>query len=143
MQGRALTTKEKGDFLKKLIRTGGNVSKACAVIRISRTAAYDHKKNDEDFSAAWDEAIEQGVDLAEEELYRRAVKGVKKPVYQGGKRVGYIREYSDSALALLLKTKRPQYRDSLHINNRFSGGLNINFSEMSDEELEAIARGEK
>jgi hypothetical protein len=48
----------------------------------------------------------------EAEAYRRAVKGVLKPVVQQGRVVARVRLYSDSLLALLLKAHAPEkYRE--------------------------------
>lgn len=46
--------------------------------------AYMHRSKDEDFAKAWDEAMEQGVDRAEQEAFNRAIVGFEEPViYQG------------------------------------------------------------
>jgi hypothetical protein len=53
--------------------------------------------------------VAEGVDRLEDEAHRRAVEGYNpRPVYHKGKKVGEIREYSDSLLALLLKSRRPE-----------------------------------
>jgi len=44
----------------------------------------------------------------EREAYRRAVEGNDKPVYQGGKKVGTVKEYSDGLLTFLLKARKPE-----------------------------------
>jgi hypothetical protein len=127
MQGRALTTVEKAKFIQKLISTGGNVSRACQAINISRGCAYDHKKNDTDFAALWEQAVEKGLDDLEQEARRRAFKGTKKPVYQKGTCVGYIQEYSDTLLIFLLKGGRPEkYRERFEVNSTVQGSLDVN-----------------
>lgn len=127
MQGRALTTLEKEVFIKKLRATGGNVSKACQAIRIARSTAYDHKKNDADFSANWEETLDFGFDDLEQEARRRAFKGTKKPVYQKGECVGYVQEYSDTLLIFLLKAARPEkYRERYDLNTNVQGTLDVN-----------------
>jgi hypothetical protein len=70
--------------------------------------AYDWRDEDEEFKADWDKALEIAADLLEEEAVRRAHDGVKKPVFQGGKRVGYVQEYSDTLLIFLLKGTKPK-----------------------------------
>jgi len=45
--------------------------------------------------------------LREEEADRRGMEGVKKPQFHKGKVCGYVREYSDSMLALQLKAGNP------------------------------------
>jgi hypothetical protein len=88
------------------LRDTANVSGACRLTRIKRATAYVHREQFKDFRAAWDSAIEDAVDAMEAEAQRRAVKGTQRPVYQGGKKVGLIREYSDSLLMFLLKGRR-------------------------------------
>lgn len=133
MQGVSLTINEKAAFLKKLASSAGNVSKAAQAARIARSSAYDYKKSDSDFSAAWDDVIEQVADAAEEELYRRAVKGVREPVFYKGQKVASVRKFSDRALEAFLRANRPnKYRERME--------LNINVPALSDEELEAIIK---
>lgn len=53
------------------------------------------------------------VHKAELALYERGVEGVDEPVYQGGKMVGTVRKYSDTALIFYLKGNHPErYSDS-------------------------------
>lgn len=53
----------------------------------------------------------------EAEAWRRGKTGVLKPVYQGGKKVGSVREYSDTLLIFMLKGTRPEkYRDRQQID---------------------------
>jgi len=69
---------------------------------------YRWRAEDKTFAAAWDKAIEIGADLLEEEAMRRAVTGVQRPVFQGGRLVGHVRDYSDTLLIFLLKGAKPQ-----------------------------------
>lgn len=49
----------------------------------------------------------------EAEAFRRAVKGVLKPVFHQGKITARVRQYSDPLLALLLKANLPaKYREN-------------------------------
>lgn len=87
------------------LRQAPNVSGAAKAAGIDRTIAYDTYRADPAFAAAWDDAIEQSVDRAVKELYRRAIDGVEKPVTVAGERE-VIREYSDTLLIFLLKSHR-------------------------------------
>lgn len=100
-----VTGAKKEAFLRTL-RATANVSEACKVAGLGRTTAYVHRKKDEAFAEAWDDAVDEGLDVAEGELYRRAVEGVDKPVFYAGAECGSIRTYSDSLLIFLLKSKR-------------------------------------
>jgi hypothetical protein len=96
----------------KALGTCGNITWAATAAGISRQTAYEHKGNDPQFSAAWDEAIDLAVCHLEVEARRRAVEGILKPVFHGGEKVGSIREYSDTLLIFLLKAANPaKYRD--------------------------------
>jgi len=58
------------------------------------------------------QAREQCADALESEAVKRAVKGERKPVFQGGLLAGYTTEKSDPLLAMLLKGAKPdKYRD--------------------------------
>ena len=117
---RTVRTREKGDwkqiFLKELARTG-IVGTACKKAKIGRTTAYKVRDEDEDFAAAWAAALDDATDDMEAEAWRRGKQGTLKPVFQGGKEVGKIREYSDTLLIFMLKGARPEkYRDRQQID---------------------------
>jgi hypothetical protein len=60
------------------------VQYACNKVDIERSTAYRQRVNDKEFAAAWDEAMEAGIDRAEQEAIRRGVVGFEEPVvYQG------------------------------------------------------------
>lgn len=55
-------------------------------------------------------------DRLEQEAVRRAFKGIRVPVYQGGLLAGHMTQFSDALLTLLLKAMRPEkYRDRADI----------------------------
>jgi hypothetical protein len=105
--GRLRTPQQRKEaFLAALAKTG-NVTVAARMAKIDRGTHYDWLKEDPEYKAASEDAIEQAADVLEEEAVRRAVKGVKRPVYQGGELVGYVQEYSDTLLIFLLKGNKP------------------------------------
>lgn len=127
MQGKPLDTQQKQKFLAKLRSSAGNVSKAAKAAGISRSSAYDHKTADADFSAAWENVIDDVVDAMEEELHRRSTKGVQEPVFYRGQMVAKVRKYSDRLLEFALKAKRPDvYRDRVDVNQNVTGTLDVN-----------------
>lgn len=135
---RTVRTIEKGDwkpiFLKALA-VSGVVLTACKKAKIGRTTAYKVRDEDTEFAVAWDAALDDAADVMEEEAHRRAVTGVVKPVYQGGKEVGRIREYSDTLLIFRLKAARPEkYRERTDV--RHSGKIDV--SRLTDAELQSI-----
>jgi hypothetical protein len=103
---------KKGRFLEVLAATG-NVQRAARVARCARRTLYRYRACDPAFRQAWEQALGVAMDLVlEPEALRRAVEGVERPVYQGGKQVGTIREYSDTLLIFLLKGgKKEKYAE--------------------------------
>lgn len=116
-------------FLKALAASGV-VARACQAAGVSRGAVERARKTDADFSAAFDDAMEDALDFAEEELWRRAVHGDENPVIHQGRLCFDIlrdengnpvldedgnpqrgeqltvRKYSDSLLQFLLQGRR-------------------------------------
>ena len=110
-------------FLKNLQATG-NIRAACLAAKISRATFYEHRKADAAFETQVSEALEDAGDILETEAWRRAVKGVLKPVFQQGSRVGSIREYSDTLLIFLLKGTKPQkYKDRVEATGPNGGPI--------------------
>lgn len=101
------TAKTREAFLLALEDTA-NVSKACKRAKLPRRSAYDWRRDDADFAAAWDTAIDRGTDALEDEAVRRATEGTLKPVFYKGEKCGSIREYSDTLLMFMLKARRPE-----------------------------------
>ena len=99
-------------FLEEFARCGV-ATFAAKHAGVSTTTLYRAKKADSSFAEAYERAIEESVDCLELEARRRAVDGNDKPVFHNGKKVGSIREYSDTLLIFLLKANRPaKYRDN-------------------------------
>jgi hypothetical protein len=92
--------------------TLGNLSATERLTGIARQRHHEWVKADPAYLADFLIAQEQAIDALESEARRRAVNGVEKPVYQGGKLVGSVQEYSDTLLIFLLKGARPdKYRE--------------------------------
>lgn len=88
---------------------------------------YELRSADEEFSAAWDQAVEDGVQYLEDEARRRATEGVKrvKRTYWKGELIDEHEEtmYSDTLLIFLLKAKRPEvYRERQSVEHSGPGG---------------------
>lgn len=110
---------------------------ACEAAKIDRTVVWRLTQTDKDFKAAVDEAMEDGIDRAEREAFRRGVVGYEEPVVHQG-RISYlyeryldadgkekyrqvlddkgqpvpltIRKHSDALLAKVLSARRQAYR---------------------------------
>lgn len=137
-------------FLEKLEQTA-NVTLACKKTKIARRTVYNWISTDETFKVKYEDAQRLAVDLLEDEARRRAFNGVREPVYQGGKRVGYITKYSDTLIIFLLKNlKKEVYRDTVRneVSSPTGGPVetiatttvisNVDYSKLSTEALEAI-----
>lgn len=94
---------KKEAFLKAVVQAG-SISLAAHAVGIDRRTHYYWKERDpeyfEKFKDATAEYREHLCENIETEIYRRGHDGVDKPVYQGGKRVGTVREYSDLVIDL-------------------------------------------
>ena len=89
-----------------------SISGAAKAARINRGTHYDWLQADPEYKAKFERAQEVAIQALEDEAVRRAYEGVERPVYQGGEKVGVIREYSDTLLIFLLKGLRPaKYRE--------------------------------
>jgi hypothetical protein len=102
----------KAVFLEAL-RNTPVVRVACHKASVDRATAYNHKAKDAAFSDAWEEAIQDALDLCELEVHRRAAQGIEKPIYYQGVRIDTLKEYSDNLLMFFLKGYRPErFRDN-------------------------------
>jgi len=71
------------------------IKHACVAVGIDRTTAWRTRKSDEAFAEAWDAAMEEGVDRAEAEAFRRAVVGFEEPVIDRGRLAYRYERYLD------------------------------------------------
>ena len=100
-----LAQRMKASFLEALARTC-NVTASCEIAGLPRETAYYWRSHDLDFSEAWDDALDRGLDALEDEVMRRAKDGVVEPVFHDGKVVGEKRRYSDGLAMFILKSRR-------------------------------------
>lgn len=113
--------KNKRAFLAAYAKCG-SITEASNLAKIDRNRSAKWRKEDPEFLAAFEEAHEEACQRVEEEMRRRAVDGYDKPVFQGGKQVGVIREYSDTLLIFYAKGLMPdKYRERQSIEH--SGGM--------------------
>lgn len=108
-------------FLALLAETF-SVTAAAAGASTDRSYAYECRRRDPDFAAKWDAALQSAVDRLEQAAYDRAL------------------QTSDTLAIFLLKTRRPElYRDQQHVQTT---QLNINYSDLTEDQLERLANGE-
>lgn len=84
----------------------------------------------------WDESLELFADTLEQEMARRAIEGVNKPVFYKGEEVGSIREYSDTLAITLAKAVRPaRFRENVKVDADINGGVLLVPPKMTVEEF--------
>lgn len=89
-------TPKKRDFFLSALAAGQSVTAAAEQIGLTRQAMYKAKAANQGFARLWEEAIEAGTDILEDEAVRRAKDG------------------SDVLLIFLLKARRPdKYRENI------------------------------
>lgn len=140
----------KPPFLESL-RNAPIIRHACEAVGVNRVTAWRAREADEEFAKAWDDAIEEGIDRAEQEAFRRAVVGFEEPVIDKG-RLAYryerheaedgsehyrvmldangqpvpltVKKHSDSLLALFLKGRRKKvYADRTELTGADGGAI--------------------
>jgi hypothetical protein len=123
-------------FLAAFEQTG-MITAAAKAAKIHRDTAYRERQRNEDFALAWAEIEEHTTELMEAEAVRRGVEGVERPVFQGGVEVGTIRQYSDTLLIFMLKSRKPHvYRDNVQVEHR--GEIKHEISGEFDAEIERL-----
>ena len=105
-QGAPCTCTARQRFLLTLSKTG-NASKAYKTSGLTRRQVETLREDDVAFGQAYDDAMNEAVDLLEAEAWRRALKGTTQPVAKAGQPV-VTRRYSDPLLMMLLRGCRPE-----------------------------------
>lgn len=143
----AKTSVAQAMFLEAYAMTG-NITAASRRSDVHRQRHYEWLQSDPDYPALFLDAENQAVDALETEARRRALDGTEKPVYQGGKLVGSVVEYSDNLIQFLLKGARPQkYRDNAKPDandngNRDAVGLTERQRQILMDELDELEKAD-
>lgn len=112
---RETATAKRDAFLAAYAKLG-TITHAAEAVGIDRQRHYGWMDTDPAYPALFAEAGTKAKEALVREATRRAIEGVEKPVYQGGRKVGTIREYSDTLLIFLMKGAMPQtYRERVDI----------------------------
>lgn len=100
------------------------IRQACESAGVDRSTAWRARQADEDFADQWDHALEEGIDRAEQEAFRRAVQGYEQGVWHQGVQVGTETRYSDAMLSLVLKGRRKSvYADRTELTGADGGPM--------------------
>jgi hypothetical protein len=128
-RNKAVSAKDRERFLDGL-RRGLTVSAAAEAAAHPAVTYYALASRDAEFAEAKALAMQIGADVLENEAYRRSVEGWQEPVVGkvapgiDGHVVGpdgepmYVTKYSDRLTEVLLKGRRPEYRDSPRVDVR-------------------------
>lgn len=126
------TPSTRDDFLT-MIANGKSITAACEWLEISRSAVHKWIREDETFSDAYNEALEMANDRIRDEVDRRAIRGVRRIRYSGGRWVNE-REYSDRLLEKMMTARLPEYKEKegpgVVVNNN-----TMNVVQLTEEQL--------
>ncbi len=91
-------------FIEALADTGC-VSRATAIVNMSLEGVYAlrRQKGAEEFRAAWNAALDFGVQKLKDIAFERAIEGEMIPVFTNGKLMGYRRKRNDRLLMFCLR----------------------------------------
>lgn len=104
------------------LRRSPTVLDALEEAGVARRTAYDLREASKEFAADWQDAWEDRGDLLVRQYVNAGLKGLEKPVYQGGVRVdeGDVREYHLEPLRRAASDTHPELRDKVDatVNHR-------------------------
>lgn len=98
------TPERQRSFIESLADTGC-VSRATAIVNMSLEGVYylRRQKGAEEFRAAWNAALDFGVQKLKDIAFERAIEGEMIPVFEKGKLMGYRRKRNDRLLMFCLR----------------------------------------
>lgn len=86
---------------------------------------------DPEFREQWMEARGYGPERIRSAMAERAIDGVPRPVFQGGKKIGETIEYSDHLLALMARANLPEYAVADHSTTNLDIDVKIDKREVN------------
>ncbi|AUX70094.1 hypothetical protein CHX26_11885 [Porphyrobacter sp. HT-58-2] len=103
------TPERQRGFIEALADTG-SVEAACKAVDMSSVGAYHLRRQPgaEEFRAAWEAALQLGVQRVEDVVMDRALNGVEEPLYSYGKLIGTRTRYNDRLLMFILRNRAPE-----------------------------------
>ena len=104
------TPKRQTDFIEALASCCC-VDEASKRVGMHRSTAYDlrARKDAASFRAAWEAALDHGIQRLSDAAFSRAIRGVSRPVFYKGEQIGE-RLYFDERLTMFLLRYRDPYR---------------------------------
>lgn len=101
------TPRQAAQFFR-ILSASGSVSLAAKRTGLCRTTLYAQRAADPVFARRWTDALGLGVEKVRDEVFRRALVGIKRPVFQAGEMVGKVKHYDNRLLWSLLKSHDPE-----------------------------------
>lgn len=105
---RAPFTPQQAAQFFRILAASGSVSLAAERTGLCRATLYVHRAANPVFARRWAEALGLGREKVRDEVFRRAVVGIKKPVFHAGLVVGKVKHYDNRLLWSLLKSQEPE-----------------------------------
>jgi len=99
-------TEERREAVLAEIAVTLNISASCRKVGMSHQSLYKLKARDPEFRAGLAQAIAWAYDQMEMNYLKRGVHGTRRPVFQGGRKVGHVVEYPDGVAMKLLSAHR-------------------------------------
>jgi hypothetical protein len=112
---RPFTDERKAEYLEALARDGDHAF-ARLEVGVCTSTVDNHRRKDPDFDAGCEDALHRYRKRFIDELVRRGVDGVERPVFHEGVIVGHVTEYSDRLLLEHLKVVDKRYRNQVDLN---------------------------
>tara|TARA_R110000796_G_scaffold41179_2_gene101966 strand:+ start:15326 stop:15829 length:504 start_codon:yes stop_codon:yes gene_type:complete len=112
--GRLFTQERRDKYLAALEQDGEHTF-ARIEVGITAQTIRQHRAKDVEFDQACEDAQQRYRKRFVDELVRRGVDGVEKPVFHEGMIVGHVTEYSDRLLLEHLKVVDKRYRNQLDL----------------------------
>jgi len=131
-----ITPQKYNDFLEMLSEIG-NAAKCCEALGMSRGPVYARRTKNKTFRKKWKIAKKLSIARLEDEAWRRAFEGIKKPVFYKGEQIEnpdgtpyFERVYSDTLMMHRLNAERPDkyhYRQSVEHSGNIVTEVHVNF----------------
>ena len=123
------TPRRKKAYCKALIEAEGNREMAAKKVGVHRATVTRHIKEDPQFAADIEGAMEEFRYILTSEAFRRGVRGTKEPVFFQGRRArdvdengeecyAFVRKYDTPLLLALIKRWCPEFKDKQIVENR-------------------------
>lgn len=108
----------RGIYLAHLAQCGRHAT-AARLTGVGYHTPLRHRKEDPEFAAQCEAAMQIYIDALHEEAYRRAVDGIDEEYYHKTGEVSCVKtKYSDTLLLALLKRHDPGFKDRVEIDQR-------------------------